>query len=132
VSSTNSTSTSTSKPYYAGALLRYRIMAYVTGVALVTACVFLILQKSGVKGIGGATYDAWEAHGWLFLLYAVTTLNLGIRVRWPLTRYVWVGLAGMVPFVPFFAERYVSRSIHEHPPVGRTAAPAEVATDRSA
>jgi integral membrane protein len=110
------------KPRWAGALLRYRIMAYITGTALVTACVFLILQKAGVKHIGAATYDAWEAHGWLFLLYAISALDLGIKLRWSLIRFGLVIVAGMVPFVPFFAERNVVHQVRAQPPTPKPAA----------
>jgi integral membrane protein len=101
-----------SKPFYAGALLRYRVMAYATGVALLTACTLLILQKVvDVKHIDTVTGLSWVAHGYLFLIYAATTLWLGIKLRWNLIRIALVGLAGTVPFFSFVAERYVVRLV---------------------
>jgi integral membrane protein len=97
---------------YRGALLRYRIMAYATGVALITACALLILQKVvDVKGIATVTGLSWVAHGWLFLIYAVATLHLGIKLRWHLIRIGLIVLCGTVPFFSFVAERNTMRLV---------------------
>jgi integral membrane protein len=102
------------RPSYAGALLRYRVMAYITGVALVTATILLILQKvADVKGIGTLTGLAWLIHGWCFLLYAAAALHLAIKLRWPLRRLALVVVAGVVPLLTFFIERYVMRTVRE-------------------
>lgn len=89
-----------------GALTRYRVMAYVTGVMLLLGCFVAIpLQVTGVSDTPG--HIVWTAHGWLYVVYVVTALDLGLRRRWPLLRVVLVALAGTVPFASFVAERRV-------------------------
>jgi integral membrane protein len=96
------------RPSYSGALIRYRVMAYATGVALVVATVMLILQKVvDVHGIDGVTGVLWVLHGYLFLVYAAVTLHLGLKLRWPLLRIVLIVACGTIPLMSFVAERYV-------------------------
>ena len=97
------------RPSYAGALLRYRVMAYATGVALVVATVMLILQKVvGVHGIDTPTGLLWVLHGYLFLIYAIVTLHLGLKLRWHLIRIALTVACGTIPLMSFVAERYVT------------------------
>lgn len=87
----------------AGAFLRYRIMAFVTGVLLVLL-VFVAIpiqiwghNKTPESIIG-------TAHGFLFMVYLVTALDFGIRMRWPWLKLGLVMIAGTVPFCSFYAE----------------------------
>ena len=92
------------------ALLRYRIMAFTTGVVLVTGTTALILKELvHVKHMEPGTGYIWVAHGYLYLVYVVVTFLLGLKMRWPLLRYVLVMAAGTVPTMSFVAERYVTR-----------------------
>lgn len=90
-----------------GALLRYRVLAYMVGVGLVVlVCVGVPLQvwagQRGVATIVGI------AHGYLFMVYLLLTFDLARRAGWRLTRVALVGLAGTVPFLSFYAERRVT------------------------
>jgi integral membrane protein len=108
------------RPSYAGALLRYRIMAYATGVALLTGCIMWLLTGAfGVDHLKIVNAIAWIAHGWLFLIYAVTALQLGIKLRWPIVRIGLVVVAGTIPLMSFVAERYVVRTVHATESAGR-------------
>jgi hypothetical protein len=49
------------------------------------------------------------AHGYLYLVYVIVTGILGLRLRWPLARFVLVMLAGTIPTMSFVAEHYVTR-----------------------
>ena len=84
------------------ALLRYRVLAYATGIWL------LILTGEMVAKyiIGIENVPAWIAivHGWVYAIYLVLTFDLSIKVRWPITRTVWTLLAGTIPFLSFFVE----------------------------
>jgi integral membrane protein len=92
------------------ALLRYRIMALTTGVVLVTGTTALILKELvHVKHMEPGTGYLWVAHGYLYLIYVVVTFLLGLKMRWPLYRYVLVMAAGTIPTMSFVAERYVTR-----------------------
>ena len=90
-----------------GALIRYRIIAWVVGVVLIVLVLvgmplkYLADNDAVVAGVG-------PAHGFLFILYVLATFDLGRRLRWHLTRMVLVMLAGTIPFLSFWAERKVS------------------------
>lgn len=87
------------------ALLRYRVLAYSTGVflLLLTANIIIkyVLDKHGL--------GAWVAivHGWLYLAYVIVTVDLWFRTRLPVAQTVLVVLAGTIPFMSFVAERWV-------------------------
>jgi integral membrane protein len=94
----------------AGALKRYRIMAFTTGTVLIAGTIALILQKVfDVKHLDLTNAILWIAHGYLFLVYVITTLQLGIRLRWPLIRMLLVMAAGTIPTMSFVAEHFVTR-----------------------
>jgi integral membrane protein len=113
VSSAQSVQTS-SRPSYAGALLRYRVMAYATGVVLITATIMLILQKVfDLSSIDTPTGLLWVLHGYLFLVYVITALHLGIKLRWHLVRLGLVIVAGTIPLLSFVAERLTTRYVAE-------------------
>jgi integral membrane protein len=97
------------KDRIAGALLRYRIMAFVTGTGLLFNCVVSVpLEIAGHPAVG---HVGWTIHGFLFILYCLTVLELGIRAEWTLKRIVLVGLAGTIPVVTFVAERKVTQLV---------------------
>jgi integral membrane protein len=93
-----------------GALLRYRIMAFVTGVVLICGCITLILKWAGVPHMEPLTGYVWIAHGYLYLVYVIITALLGVRLRWPLPRFALVMLAGTIPTMSFVAEHFVTRA----------------------
>jgi integral membrane protein len=101
-----------------GALLRFRIMAWVTGVLLaVMSVIFLPLKYVfGLTdgGILGTMYAiGWQAHGWLYVLYVAAGLDISFRMRFTVVRTVAVLLAGTIPFASFFADHYVARSVQQ-------------------
>ena len=101
------------RPSYAGALLRYRVMAYVTGVVLVTATVMLIVQDVfDVNSIKTPTEIAWVMHGYCYLVYVAVTLHLWLKLRFSFMRLVLTLLAGTIPLLSFVAERNTTRFVH--------------------
>lgn len=106
--------TSPARSKYAGALLRYRIMAFTTGVVLIAGTIALVLKDVvHVHRMEPGTGLLWVAHGYLYLLYVIATVNLAIKLRWPWLRIVLVMLAGTVPTMSFVAEHYVTRDTRE-------------------
>jgi integral membrane protein len=89
-----------------GALLRYRVMAFVVGVTLLLF-VGAILLKYVTKSIESDSIVA-IAHGWLFMIYVLLGLDLGFRMRWSVGRLALMTLSGMVPFLSFYAEHKVT------------------------
>jgi integral membrane protein len=93
-----------------GALTRYRVMAFVTGVVLLLGCLALVLKALDVPHMEPATGIVWVAHGYLYLIYVIVTAMLGVKLRWPLLRFALVMLAGTIPTMSFVAEHFVTRA----------------------
>lgn len=97
--------TTTSQPAQASkvgpALLRYRVLAWTTGVWLLVLTVDMV-AKYGF----GAHPPSWIAivHGWVYFAYLIVTADLAVKVRWPLGRTIGTLLAGTVPFLSFYVE----------------------------
>lgn len=96
-----------------GALKRYRVMAFTTGTVLIAGTIALIVQKGfGVGHLDLTNAILWIAHGYLFLVYVITALQLGIKLRWPLLKMLLVMAAGTIPTMSFVAEHFVTRDAH--------------------
>ena len=103
-----------------GALIRFRVMAWVTGVMLLV----LVFVAMPVKYIGGddtLVHVVGVAHGWLYMAYLVTAFQLAYQLRWRLLKTVLVLLAGTVPFMSFVAERKVVHDLRADTPETVTA-----------
>jgi integral membrane protein len=83
------------------ALVRYRVMAWLTGIGLVV----LVCVGLPQKYLGAFVEVVGVAHGWLYVVLLITTFDLGNRVRWSWSRMVLTALAGTIPFLSFYAER---------------------------
>jgi integral membrane protein len=106
------TSPTTLRPVNHGALLRYRIAAFVTGVVLLAGTIMLILKDVfDVGHMEPATGLVWLFHGWFFLVYVILTFLLGLNLRWPIWKFALVMVAGTIPTMSFVAEHYVMREI---------------------
>lgn len=91
-----------------GALTRYRIIAWIVGVGLLT----LVLVGMPLKYIGGndtVVAIVGPLHGFLFMVYLVLTFDLARRAGWSFVRMLLVMAAGTIPFLSFWAERKVSQ-----------------------
>ncbi|WP_434019718.1 DUF3817 domain-containing protein [Paraoerskovia sediminicola] len=92
---------------------RYRVMALITGVMLLILCVEMIYKYGLVQGLGVSDgllpYIEWIpfAHGWIYVLYLVTVVDLWSKMRWGLGRLVTLVLAGVVPVMSFVLEKRV-------------------------
>lgn len=118
-------------PKLDGALLRFRIMAFVTGVVLLAGTITLILKYgTDVGHLEPWTGYLWVAHGYLYLIYVITVLMLGVRNRWSLVRLGLVLLAGTIPTMSFVAEHYITRYVRARRGAGAPAA-GSPAADRS-
>ncbi len=99
-----------------GAFIRYKVMAYVTGVVLATLTIWLVIgygfQDFANTDTKPMLYrNLWLAHGWLYMAYLVTGIDLAFRVRYSVPRTLAILLAGTVPFMSFVAEHYVRKDI---------------------
>jgi integral membrane protein len=92
----------------AGALLRYRVMAYIVGTALVILVFVAIpLQYWGHHKIVAEIVA--PIHGYLYLVYLVAGADLARRARWHLGRILFVVCGGFVPFLAFFVEHWITK-----------------------
>jgi len=99
-----------------GAFLRYRVMAYVTGVVLGVAFTWLVLGRLlwdySDPDVRPPLYGyLWIAHGWLYMGYLVTGVDLAFRVRYTVPRTLGILVAGTIPFMSFVAEHFVRKDI---------------------
>ena len=97
-------------PGIRGALLRYRMMAWVVGVLLVV----LVVVGMPLKYLGGndaVVIATGVPHGWLYMVLLITAYDLGRRVRWPWLRLILIAAAGTVPFLSFVAEHYATQDV---------------------
>jgi integral membrane protein len=90
------------------ALTRYRVIAWIVGVALAVLVLIGMPLKYAFDN-PGVVAVVGTAHGWLYMVYLAATFDLSRRADWPLKRMLAVMLAGTVPFVSFYAERRVTR-----------------------
>lgn len=99
-------------PGIKGALLRYRIMAYVVGVLLVVlVCVGLPLKYIWDNGV----VVTWTGvpHGWLYMILLITAYDLSRRVGWSIKWVLAIMAAGTVPFLSFVAEHYATKDVRQ-------------------
>jgi integral membrane protein len=89
-----------------GALIRYRIMAFVVGTALIALTIVIIFQLSGAK-VKLAEEIVAPIHGYLYLIYLATAADLARRAHWKLGRILVVVAAGFVPTLAFIVEHRV-------------------------
>ncbi len=89
-----------------GALIRYRVMAFVVGTALIVLTIVVIAQVSGAHVKGTAQIVA-PIHGYLYIIYLISAADLARRAHWKLGRILAVVAAGFVPTLAFFVEHRV-------------------------
>jgi len=93
----------------------YRVMAWIVGVLLIV----LVLVAVPVKYFGhNDTLVAivGPAHGFLYMAYLVSVVNLALRSAWMHDGWGWVrtllvALAGTIPFLSFVAEHLVTKNV---------------------
>jgi len=109
----------------------YRASSYVTGVFLLLLMItwgirrlpflgfdlwlfgpngFLTLESYGVEGEGlpttGLNLTVWILiiHGWLYVVYLIADFRVWTLMRWPVTRFLFIALGGIVPFLSVYTE----------------------------
>jgi integral membrane protein len=97
----------------AASLTRYRVMAWVTGCFLLLLT-FEMVVKYGFND-GEPFLGTWIAivHGWIYVVYLVTVVDMWSKLRWGAGRLVVLVLAGVVPGLSFVAERKVTVEARE-------------------
>ena len=118
----------------------YRVSSYITGVFLLLLMItwgirrlpflgfdlwllgpngFLTLESYGVEGEGlpttGLNLTVWILiiHGWLYVVYLIADFRVWTLMRWPVTRFLFIALGGIVPFLSFYTEAKFARLTNE-------------------
>lgn len=110
------------------ALTFYRVASWVTGIFLLLLVVEMLL-----KYLGGVEIEAFGpngflalvpndsvtavnlstgiliVHGWLYVVYLFSNFNLWSLLRWPFIRFILMALGGVVPFLSFIVEHFMTR-----------------------
>ena len=88
-------------------MLRYRVMAYITGVVLIVLCfVGIPLQVAGYPAVAN---DVGVLHGILYIIYLTCAWILSRKLALATKPTVIMLLAGTVPVMTFIVERWVTR-----------------------
>ena len=92
-----------------GAVSRYRVLALVTGTFLLVLCVELLLKYVFDAPDSVMRYLRWIpfAHGWIYVVYLVTVVDLWSKMRWRFGRLAVMVLGGVVPVMSFVVEKKV-------------------------
>lgn len=92
-----------------GALLRYRVLAYIVGVGLATLVfVGIPLQLAGYPQV---VTIIGPIHGFFYILYLVFALDLSRRARFSFLEMLAMVGAGLVPILAFVIERRITRRV---------------------
>lgn len=128
-----------------GALLFYRISAYVTGVMLLLLVAEMIVKyipwtgttgyelylggnADGLSFLPAGAGDGFNislgiliAHGWLYVVYLIAAFRLWSLLRWPFPTLIAIAFGGVVPFLSFIMEAKIrARAIADLAPASRT------------
>jgi integral membrane protein len=115
----------------AGALTRYRVMAFIVGTGLALLCfVGIPLQ------VIGDNKWPWTAvveivgpiHGIFYIAYLVTCLDLAGRARFRTVQLLGMVCSGLVPLLAFYMERKVTQRVRGLLALGTDAPPGPAAT----
>ncbi len=92
-----------------GAVKRFRVMAIICGVMSLLLWFIYMPGKYMLDGIEDQKYliAIPIVHGYLYMVYLLTVLQVGVKGRWNLLKILWVMLAGTLPVASFIAERRI-------------------------
>jgi integral membrane protein len=100
------------RPGIAGAFQRYKVMAYIVGVGLIIL-VFIGIPLQYGAHFKGVAEVVGTGHGFLYIVYLVSALDLARRARFTLLQMAAMIGAGLLPFLAFIIERRVERRVAE-------------------
>lgn len=89
---------------------RYRIMAFIVGVGLIVL-VFVGVPLQYAAGVPQVAQVVGPIHGFLYIVYLLTAVDLARRARFGLWQIVAMVGAGFIPFLAFVIEARIHRRI---------------------
>ena len=91
------------------AALRYRVMAYITGVLIIVVCFVGIPLQLAAHNTFIAN-DIGTLHGFLYIVYIIVSYILAQKLKMKLGPTLLLLLAGTIPIMTFFVERWMNRA----------------------
>jgi integral membrane protein len=91
------------------AALRYRVMAYITGVLIIVVCFAGIPLQVAAHNTFIAN-DIGTLHGFLYIVYIIFAYILAQKLKMRLGPTILLLLAGTVPVMTFIVERWMTRT----------------------
>ncbi len=94
----------------APAVLRYRVMAFVTGV-LIIVLFFAGIPLQFAAGQPALDQYVGQIHGFLYIVYVIVAFLLALKLRMRLLSWqvIVLLLAGTIPVLTFVVERWMTR-----------------------
>ena len=91
------------------AALRYRVMAYITGVLIIVVCFAGIPLQVAAHNTFIAN-DIGTIHGFLYIVYIIFAYILAQKLKMKLGPTIVLLLAGTIPVMTFVVERWMNRT----------------------
>ncbi|TWP35983.1 DUF3817 domain-containing protein [Leekyejoonella antrihumi] len=90
------------------ALMIFRVMAIIAGIALLVLCVELFVHY----GLHSEAMEWWpQIHGFLFIAFVLSVFNLGFKLRWGIIQMGLYVLTAFVPVLSFVLEHRVNATV---------------------
>jgi integral membrane protein len=93
------------------AVLRYRVMAYITGVLIIVVC-FVGIPLQVAANNAFIVNDIGTIHGFLYIIYIICAYMLSQKLGMKTLSWqtILLLLAGTIPVMTFFVERWMMRT----------------------
>jgi len=91
-------------------LRRFCLIALLEGISYIFLLAVAMPLKYFAEMPLWVKYGGW-AHGILFIAYVAMLIQVAVAYDWKMGRIVWVFLASLLPFAPFFVERRLKRQL---------------------
>ena len=90
---------------------RFRIMSILCGITLLIFAFIYMPAKYGFDAIGEDSKFRFFSifHGYLYIVYILTVLQLGVQKGMSYKTMAGLVLAGTLPFVSFISERKIAK-----------------------
>ncbi|MCU1546701.1 MAG: hypothetical protein JWP30_1801 [Homoserinimonas sp.] len=119
-------------PRIRGALTFYRVFSYITGLFLLLLVLEMLFKYTPMQReieLGGPNgllalvpVDSVTAinlstgilivHGWLYVIYLFADFRLWSLMRWPFKDFLLIALGGVIPFLSFIVEHFITRRVN--------------------
>ena len=105
------------------AALLYRVMAYITGVLIIVVCfVGIPLQVAADNTV--IANQVGTVHGFLYIVYVIVAYILAQKLKMKFWPTILLLLAGTIPILTFFVERWMNR-VYIAPALAAESAPSQ-------